>query len=84
MSELYAGTILLIDLSSQKISKEPTSSFSRQFLGGRGINGKLLYDRVPSRWMHWTPKAFSSLALVPLVAPRVPARAASMSWPSPL
>ena len=47
MSELYAGTILLIDLSSQKISKEPTSSFSRQFLGGRGINGKLLYDRVP-------------------------------------
>ncbi|HEX78209.1 MAG TPA: aldehyde ferredoxin oxidoreductase family protein [Dehalococcoidia bacterium] len=47
MSDLYAGSILLIDLSTKQVSKEPTSSFSRQFLGGRGINGKLLYDRVP-------------------------------------
>jgi len=47
MSYLYAGSILFIDLSNGKITKEPTSSFSRQFIGGRGINTKLLYDNVP-------------------------------------
>jgi len=47
MSYLYAGSILFIDLSNGKITREPTSSFSRQFIGGRGINTRLLYDNVP-------------------------------------
>lgn len=47
MSYLYAGSILFVDLSSGKITREPTSSFSRQFIGGRGINTRLLYDHVP-------------------------------------
>jgi len=47
MSYLYAGSILFIDLSNGKITRELTSSLSRQFIGGRGINTKLLYDNVP-------------------------------------
>ncbi|MBW2051024.1 MAG: hypothetical protein JRG97_06280 [Deltaproteobacteria bacterium] len=46
MSYLYAGTILKVDLSEGKISKEPTSSYARNFLGGRGVNAKLVYDSV--------------------------------------
>ncbi len=46
MSNLYAGNILKVDLSSGKITSEPTSSYSRAFLGGRGINIKLLYDNI--------------------------------------
>jgi len=47
MTYLYAGSILFIDLSTGKITKEPTSSLSRQFIGGRGINTRLLYENVP-------------------------------------
>lgn len=46
MSYLYGGSILFIDLSEGKVRKEPTSSYSKDFLGGRGINIKLLYDSV--------------------------------------
>ena len=46
MPYLYAGTILRIDLGSGKISKEPTSLYSESFLGGRGINIKLLHDTI--------------------------------------
>ena len=44
MSYLYAGTLLFVDLSEGKIVKEPTRSLAPSFLGGRGINAKLLYD----------------------------------------
>ena len=46
MSYLYGGTILFVDLSERKISKEPTSSYTRLFLGGRGIDDKLFYDHI--------------------------------------
>jgi aldehyde:ferredoxin oxidoreductase len=43
---MYGGTILLLNLSDGEISREPTSSYSGDYLGGRGINIKLLYDKV--------------------------------------
>lgn len=46
MSYLYAGTILFVDLTEGKISREPTGSYSTSFLGGRGIDDKLLYDHI--------------------------------------
>ena len=48
MSYLYGGSILFVDLSERKISKEPTSSYTRLFLGGRGIDDKLFYDHIAS------------------------------------
>ena len=43
---LFAGTVLKVDLASGKIAKEPTGSYVDSFLGGRGINIKLFYDRI--------------------------------------
>ncbi len=43
----YAGQTLKVDLSKGKIVKEPLDkSLVRRFLGGRGLNGKLLFDLV--------------------------------------
>ncbi|MEE8469756.1 MAG: aldehyde ferredoxin oxidoreductase family protein [Dehalococcoidia bacterium] len=47
MGHMYGGTILQVDLSEGKISREPTASYSDAFVGGRGINIKILYDSVP-------------------------------------
>ena len=40
----YAGNILRIDLTEGKVSKTPTSEYARDFLGGRGINAKLMFE----------------------------------------
>jgi aldehyde:ferredoxin oxidoreductase len=43
----WMGTILRVDLTTGKIEKEPLSEELRHnYLGGRGINDKLLYDNV--------------------------------------
>lgn len=43
----WMGTILRVDLSSGKIEKEPLSEELRLgYLGGRGINSRILYDSV--------------------------------------
>ncbi len=43
----WMGTILSIDLSSGKIEKEPLSDRLRlNYVGGRGINSRILYDSV--------------------------------------
>jgi aldehyde:ferredoxin oxidoreductase len=46
VSYLYGGTILLINLSEGTVARESTSSYAESFLGGRGINIKLLYDNI--------------------------------------
>jgi len=40
----YAGNILRIDLTEERVSKTPTSEYTRDFLGGRGINAKLMFE----------------------------------------
>jgi aldehyde:ferredoxin oxidoreductase len=40
----WAGTILRIDLSKSKVSKTPSSEYIRLFVGGRGVNAKLMFD----------------------------------------
>lgn len=43
----YAGTILRINLTAGKISKEPLNmELARKYLGGRGLAGKMLFDEV--------------------------------------
>jgi aldehyde:ferredoxin oxidoreductase len=43
----YAGKILIIDLSSEEIRKEPLDEkLARKYLGGVGINTKLLFDNT--------------------------------------
>ncbi len=41
----WAGQILRVDLTTGRIVKEPLdSTFARMFLGGRGVNAKILHD----------------------------------------
>jgi aldehyde:ferredoxin oxidoreductase len=43
----WMGTILRVDLSTGKITKEPLSEdVAYNFVGGRGINSKVLYDET--------------------------------------
>ena len=42
----YAGLILDIDLTTQKISTIDTRQYADPYLGGRGIGVKILYDRL--------------------------------------
>jgi aldehyde:ferredoxin oxidoreductase len=43
----WMGTILRVNLSSRKITKEPLSEdLAYDFVGGRGINSKILYDET--------------------------------------
>ena len=43
----WMGTILRVDLSNGKITKEPlTEDLAYNFIGGRGINSKILYDET--------------------------------------
>ena len=43
----WAGTILYVDLTKKKVTKQPLSNeLAYNYLGGRGINGKIVYDMV--------------------------------------
>ncbi len=45
----WMGTILRVDLSSGKVTKAPlTEKLAYNFVGGRGINSKILYDETGS------------------------------------
>ena len=46
MDYMRAGKILCVDLTTGEIGCEPTDAYSQRFLGGHGINLKILYDRV--------------------------------------
>ena len=45
--EGYMGVVLRVDLSAEKITKEPLNQeLARQYVGGRGLNSRVLYDEV--------------------------------------
>jgi len=46
MTYLYQGNILFVNLSNGEIKAVPTESYSDKFLGGRGINIKILYEQL--------------------------------------
>jgi aldehyde:ferredoxin oxidoreductase len=43
----YAGKILKVDLSSQRMIALSTSDYADGFLGGRGIAAKFYWDKMP-------------------------------------
>ena len=43
----WMGKILRVDLTSGKIKEEPLSEhLMRNYIGGRGINVRILYDEI--------------------------------------
>ena len=56
-----AGRILRVDLSDQKIEKEPTSSYVRDWMGGDGIAAKILTDEVPPGATAYDPESLLTI-----------------------
>ena len=46
MQYMRGGSILRVDLTTGDVRREPTAGYVRRFVGGHGINMKLLYDAV--------------------------------------
>ena len=46
MPYMRAGNILNVDLTTGQVKTEPIAPYSERFLGGHGIDLKILYDRV--------------------------------------
>ncbi len=46
MGNLYGGTILRINLSNGEIKRQPTSDYADKYIGGRGINSRILYEEM--------------------------------------
>ena len=83
MQHLYGGAILFVDLNEGKASIESTTSYSGTFLGGRGINIKLLYDRVPPEVAPLDPACSLIFGVGPLCGTPIPAPRTEVTAKSP-
>jgi len=83
VANLYGGTILRVDLSKGKVSREPTSSYAADFLGCRGINIKILYDEVLPGIDPMSPANALIFGAGPLCGTPVPASRTEVTTKSP-
>lgn len=74
MSYGWMGEILRVDLTTGKVSKEPTMKYDgKKFLGGRGINDLLLFNEVSPKVGAFDADNRLIWGVGPLGATRVPA-----------
>lgn len=72
----WAGKILRVDLSRGKASEEALrKELALKFIGGRGINSKILYDEVPPDVDPFDPSAKIIIGCGPLVGTLAPTAA---------
>lgn len=72
-----SGHILRVDLSERKYSREPVESYTHNFIGGRGINVKVVFDEVDSKISPFDQK--NRLVIGPGILAGTPAPTASRS-----
>jgi len=82
----YAGRILRVDLTRNKIKTEPTEKgLIMEFIGGRGFNSRRLYEEVPASVDSLSPENKLMFATGPLVGTAFPLGARfNVSAKSPL
>jgi aldehyde:ferredoxin oxidoreductase len=83
MSYMYGGVILHINLSDGKIYRQPTTTYSDAFLGGRGINVKVLYDEVQPRTATFALASPLIFGVGPLCGTPLPASRTEVTAKSP-
>lgn len=71
----YAGKILRIDLTTSKFSEEPTEKYASKFLGGRGINQKILLEDLKPEVTPFEPANMICFGAGALVGTPVPGAA---------
>ena len=70
----YAGKILRVDLTSNKIKEEELrEDFAKKFIGARGINSKILYDEVKPGVDPFSPENRLIFGTGPLAGTMLPA-----------
>ncbi len=72
MGYMRGGTILRIDLSSGKIVKEPTAGYEKLWLGGRGLNSRILYTETDPTVNPLGPENVLMFSLGPFTGTMVP------------
>ena len=61
----YAGKFLEVDLSAERIKNVTFSEkVLRQYIGGRGLATKILWDRLGSRWEKIDPLSLENILLI--------------------
>jgi aldehyde:ferredoxin oxidoreductase len=69
----YGGSILRVDLSEGTITRHPTEAhLAREFLGGRGLNVKRLWDELPAHTDGLAPENLLVFGVGPLVGTTFP------------
>jgi len=68
----YAGKILRVNLSTGKTSSEPTSRYAKGFVGGRGINARILFNEVHPDVGCFDPENLLIYGVGPLVGTLAP------------
>ena len=73
MSHGWAGNILRVDLSADRISIEPVpENWRTSFLGGSGINDRILWNEVPPEVEPLSPENRLIFGVGPLAGTRIP------------
>ena len=52
----WVGQVLDVDLTTEKITKKPSDRYFPNFLGGRGLEAKVLWDEVPPEVKAFDPE----------------------------
>ena len=72
MGYMYGGTILRIDLCSGTIDREPTANYTKLWLGGRGLNSRILYTETDPTVKPLDPANVLMFSLGPFTGTMVP------------
>jgi aldehyde:ferredoxin oxidoreductase len=81
----YAGKILWINLSEEKIRKEPLDlEVARKFIGGKGLFGKILLDKLKPKIDPLGPENVLIIATGPLTGTLAPSNRTAVITKSPL
>jgi len=85
MGEGFAGKILNVDLSEQKILKEPLKTEKvKGYIGGKGYAARLLWERTPANFNPLGPENIIILATGPLTGTLCPSTRMCIVTKSPL
>ena len=69
----YGGTVLRVDLTNGTVQRDATEEhLARSFLGGRGLNGKRLWDELPAHTDGLSPENLLAFGVGPLVGTTFP------------
>ena len=72
MGYMNGGTILRVDLTSGKITKEPTSRYEKLWIGGRGLNARIMYEEVGPDVKPLDPENILMFSVGPFTGTMVP------------